>query len=877
MALLRRIGNLIRRDRLKNEIDDELQAHIAMRTEDNIARGMTPDEARRDALVRFGNRTTMEERVTAADAVLSLDGVLRDIRYGLRQLWKSPGFTITVAVSIALGIGANTAIFSSMDAVVLRPLAVPALDHVVVMSEQDRTGPRQVAIANFEDWQREAHSFEEMALRTEVGMSLTGAGDAANVQAALTTASFFPVLRTQAILGRVFNESESQPGRDAVAVLSYGFWKQRFAAESNVIGRNIELNGRAYTIIGVLPKTVQYPSDADVFLPLAPTPAQLADRQGRDYMALGRLRDGVTVQQAESELRAIASRLAAAYPGTNLGMSARVVPLLTDINGDLTPLYYKLVMCATLFVLLVVCANVANLQFARGIGRRPEMAMRTALGAGRMRLVRQLLIENMLLGLFGAIGGVALAAIYLHLTVISMPARVARYMAGWSNISLNWRALWFSLGLALLAGIVSGFLPALEMLRLNVAGQLKAGSRSTTGSGRSRKLRSVFAVAQIAFAVALVIGATLMAKGMEAMLHLADAYHPEKMLTFTVGLPDKRYDTPEKQAAWFAASLAKLRALPGVRQAEVSTSLPYSDDVWVNDVEIENRVLVPGQFQSAQRIAISDGYFSEMKIPVLSGRGFTASDALGTTPAAVVSRRFVQLYFPGANPLGHRIRLRRPEPRTPWMTIVGVVGDAPYSLWDDSHPAAVYMSTAQLPLDSTTYLVETAGDPLALAGAARRALAGIDPDLPIDSVMSWAQRLHENLIGLIYVAVMLGIDALIALLLAAIGIFGVMATLVGERTREMGVRLAMGAKRGDILAMILKRASWLTGAGLVVGLAMAFALAKFASNLLRGVSPYDPVVFVTITTAIAAVALLSSWIPARRAAKIDPMNALRSE
>ncbi len=652
MALLKRIGNLFRRNRLTNEIDDELQAHLAMRTEDNVARGMSPDEARRDALVRFGSHTATRERVTAADVALGFDAVARDIRYGLRQLWKSPGFTITAALSIALGIGANTALFSSMDAVVLRPLAVPALNRVVVLAEQDRTGPRQVALANYEDWKRDSHSFAEMAVRSEVGMSLTGAGDAANVQAALTSPSFFSVLRTNAILGRVYNESESRPGRDAVAVLSYGFWQRSFAADPGAIGRTFQLDQRTYTIIGVLPKTVQYPSYADVFLPLAPTPQQLADRKGRNYLVTARLRSGVTVQQAEAEMVTIAGRLAAAYPAENLGMSARVVPLLDDINGDLTPLYYKLMMCATLFVLLVVCANVANLQFARGVGRRPEIAMRTALGASRLRLMRQLLTENLLLGLIGAAGGVALAAVYLHLTLITMPPRVARYVAGWSNISLNWRALAFSLSLAMAAGLVSGFLPGLEALRMNMADQLKAGSRSTTGSGRSRRLRSVFAVAQIAFAVALVIGAALMAKGMEAMLHIADAYQPEKVLTLSVGLPDARYDTPQKQAAWYAASLVRLRALPGVTHAAVTTSLPYSDDTWMTDFEIENRPFVPGKMQSAQRIAVSDDYFSTLKIPILNGRAFAGSDTVDSVPVAVRKPRFRRPIFRRARSAG---------------------------------------------------------------------------------------------------------------------------------------------------------------------------------------------------------------------------------
>ncbi len=401
----------------------------------------------------------------------------------------------------------------------------------------------------------------------------------------------------------------------------------------------------------------------------------------------------------------------------------KVEPLLDGINGDLTPLYYKLIMGATLFVLLVVCANVANLQFARGIERRPEIAMRSALGASRWRLMRQLLTENILLGLIGAAGGLILGGIYLHLTVITMPPRVARYMAGWSNISLNGRAFLFSLGLALAAGLVSGFAPALAALRVNLSDQLKAGARSTTGSGHGRRLRSFLAVSQISLAVALVIGAALMSKGMDAMQHLADAFQPNKVLTFNVSLPAARYDTAQKQAAWDAASLEKLRALPGVAHAEISTSLPNSDNTWMNDIEVENRPVVPGKLQSAQRITVSEGYFSAMRIPIIAGRGFSASDSLDSVPVAVVSRRFADQYLAGENPLGHRIRMGGRGSRATWLTIVGVAEETSYTMWDQARPAAVYIAAAQVPPSGAAYMVITDGNPLALAVPARRALA----------------------------------------------------------------------------------------------------------------------------------------------------------
>ena len=878
MAVIRRIANLFRRSRLNREIDAELQAHIDLRIDANIAAGMAPEEARRDALLRFGSPSVTRERVYSADALLGVESIWTDICYAWRQLLKSPGFSITAVLTLAIGIGANTAIFTNMDAVVLHPLAVPELNHVVTIAEQKAAGgDEQVALANYEDWNRQNRSFEELSVRTSDSRSMTGAGDAAQVQIALTSASFFSVLRVQAALGRVYIESECQPGRDAEAVLNYAFWKQHFGGDPSVLGRQIELDQRAFTVIGVLPKSVQYPPEADIFLPFAPTPQQLANRTAHDYMVTGRLRQGMTLKQAQAEMRAVADHLTKDYPSTNLGWSVKVEPLLDGINGDLTPLYYRLIMGATLFVLLVVCANIANLQFARGIERLPEIAMRTALGASRARIIRQLLTENILLALIGAAAGLVFAAVYLHLTLITMPERIARNMSGWSHISLNGRALAFSLLLAAAAGVVAGFAPALDMLRVNLLDQLKAGSRGTIGSGRSHRLRNVFAVLQISLAVALVIGAALMSKGMWSLLHLADVYQPKQMLTFDVSLPAARYDTPQKLAGWYADSLAKLRALPGVASAEVTSALPYSDNGWNRQVAIENRPVMPGKIQDALNLPVSAGYFDAMHIRLIAGRGFTHSDSLASLAVAVVSRRFASQYFPGENSLGHRIRMGRPDSHDPWLTIVGVAEETPYTLWDQTPYSVVYMSVAQVPPTDVTYAVVTNGDPLALADPARKTLAGLDPLLPVNLVETYAQLIHESLIGLIYAAVMLSIDALIALLLAAIGIFGVMANLVGERTREIGVRLAMGARREDVLVLILRRASWLTAAGIGSGLLLAFALAHLVANLLRGVRADDPAVFASITAVIAAIALASSWIPARRAAHVDPMQALRSE
>jgi len=385
-------------------------------------------------------------------------------------------------------------------------------------------------------------------------------------------------------------------------------------------------------------------------------------------------------------------------------------------------------------------------------------------------------------------------------------------------------------------------------------------------------------VAQISLAVALVIGAALISKGMDALLHSADVYNPNKVLTFKVTLPLSRYGTDEKRAAWFSSSLERLRQLPGVTHADTTAALPYSDNGWVQDCAIENRPTIPGKFQSAMRIVVDQGYFGAFQIPILSGRSFTQNDAVGKLPVAVVSTRFRDRYFPNENPIGHRIRMGgEGAAQTPWLTIVGVAQETNYSLWDEYLQPAVYLNAAQLPNEEVFFALKTDGDPMALAAPARKALAGLDPALPLDGVQTWQQGLHEQLTGLIDAAAMMGIDALIALLLAAIGIFAVMANQVGERRREIGVRLAMGARRQDVLTMILGRAGWLTGTGVCIGLLMAFALAHGVANLLRGVRPDDPLVFAGVTATIAAIALGASWLPARRAAQIEPMVALRDE
>jgi putative ABC transport system permease protein len=881
-TLLSRCASFFRRKRLDEDLNDELRSHIELAIEEHLQQGMSEEEARTAALRAFGGVTQVKENYRVQRGLPFLEILSSDLRYAVRQLWKSPGFTLTTALTLAIGIGVNTAVFSMMDAMVLRPIAVPDLDRVVIVAEEHGRGGgddyQQVALGNFQDWKQQSRSFEDLAIRGYSSMSLTGAGEATHVEAALTSASFFEVMRTNALLGRVYQDRECQPGHDAVVVLSYAFWQKHFGGDRAVLGRSIHLDEKAYTVVGVLPRSMQYPSVSEVFLPLAPTPQQRENRIAHDYLVVGRLRSGVSVDHAQEELRVIAERLAKAYPTSNLGRSVRVQPLLDEINGEMTPLYYRLIMAATGFVLLVVCANVANLQFVRGISRRPEIAVRTALGAGRARLLRHLLTENLVLGAMGAAGGLVLAVIFMHLCLIAMPQQVARYLSGWSNISLNGRALVFSLLLAMAAGLTSGLLPALKALRINLVDQLKAGSRTTSASRETHRLRDLFAVSQIAFSVLLVIGAALMCKGMWSMLHVADVHQPKHVLTFNVNLPAGRYSTNEKRSAWLNDSLARMRSLPGVNRAEITTALPDGQDSENDDLRIEGRPVAPGKFQSTVKLSVTGGYFDALHIPLSSGRTFGRSDTLDTQPVAMVSRKFAEKYFPGENPLGRRIQLGAVGgSQSPWVRIIGVVDDVNYLWIDRAVEPVVYLNAVQMPPAGVTYVVTTTGSPLTLVSAIRPALATLDPAIPLDDVQTYRQYLTDALTGLLYAAAMLTFDASIALLLAAIGIFGVMANLVAERTQEIGIRIALGASPEVVLGIILRRAALLTGIGVSVGTVLAFALARLSANLLFGVRPDDPEVFVFIIAAITAIAFLVSWGPARRAASIDPMRTLRTE
>ncbi len=804
--------------------------------------------------------------------------LLHELRFALRQIRKSPGFAATVILTMAIGIGANTAMFTVMDAVVLRPLALPDLQRVVTVTEERSDHePQAVAMGNFTDWQRQSQSFSEMAVQNSGAVNLTGSGDPEHLQVTLASANLFHLLGVEPWIGRTFLPHEDEPGREQEAVLSYPFWQKHFSGDRSVTGRSLELDGKPYLVVGVMPQGFHYASASDLFLPLALTDAEKADRNKHSYSVLARLRPGVTKGSAEAELQSIAARLAAAHPQSNLGWTSHVQLLADSVNGDYTPMYMRLMMGVGIFVLLIICANISNLQFSRSLSRRTEIAIRSAMGASRGRILRQLLIESVLLSLVGAAAGIFVALLQLHLTLISMPPHIARYMPGWSNIALNGRALAYSLGLSIAAGVIAGIVPSLAAMRIGVAEQLKAGGRSVTGDRRSHRLRNAFAVAQITLSVTLVAGAALMTTGMRAMLRQTDRYSPQHLLKFDVDLPSARYATAAERKAFYDRALDAVRATPGVAAADLTQALPYNNTgVWWQDLGIEHLASVPGEFRNTQRVTVSPDYLGNMHIGLISGRYLNSSDG-ASAPVAVVSRKLAERDFPGQQALGQKIRLGKDADATPWITIVGIVEDVTL-LWIDKTPQpVVYLSYTQFPTSNISFAVRTSGDPMTIAPAIRSAVSNVDATLPLDNLQTYDAFLHEALIGLSYVVVMFAVDAAIALFLSSIGIFGVMANAVTERTHEIGVRVALGAEPSQIRLLMMRRGALLTLIGLALGIPLAMGLARTLANLVFGISSADVMVFGLTGLAVAGVSALATLLPAQRAASVQPMSALRNE
>jgi putative ABC transport system permease protein len=807
----------------------------------------------------------------------------QDIRYGVRMLVKHRLTTVVCIAALALGIGANAAMFSLAEAFLLRPVPFDHADKFVALVDarpEQNVDMNSVAPATYIEWKSQAQSFEQMgAYRWDV-LNLTGEGRPEKVQGFEITPNFFDLLGVHPRMGRTFLPEEEQRGKDQEIILSSGLWERRFASDPNILGKTVKVFGKTFTIVGVMAKGFDYPKPAEAWVPLSFDVKERAVRDQRQLWVLARLKPGVAFTQASAEMHTITARQAEAFPDIYNGWNLRAMPLSEFATGDLTRQFTFLLLGAVAFVLLIACADVANVQFARVTGRHKELAVRTAMGASRSRIIRQLLTESVLLSLTGAAFGLIIAEWWVSLIVSHMPPDVARFIAGWYTISLDANAFLFTLAIAVASGIVSGIAPSWLHSQTNISETLKESGRgASTGPARHR-LRSVLVVAEIALALVLLVGAGLLVKGFRALLSVHENYHPESVLTLTLSLPDDQYSQKPARVAFHEQVLQRLAAIQQVESAALATSVPYANGggADLNIFSIEGRAPQErGEMNTSIVETISPNYLRLMNIGLRAGRELSDSDADGTLPVADISGVLAARYFPGANPIGKKIKIGKADGDSPWMTIVGIVDDVHYSWINKQELPTLYRSYRQAPPIYTSLVLRTQGDPLHVVPAVRSQVAAVDPNLPLFDVKPFDKVITDSIVGIAYVAAMMAVLGIIALVLASVGIYGVMSYSVGERTHEIGVRMAMGATSKDVQRLILRNGLLLTVVGMAIGLPLALVIAYALSSILFGVKVADPFAFIGLPLLLAAVATIACYLPARRAVRMDPLTALRYE
>jgi len=799
--------------------------------------------------------------------------LLKDLAYGARMLRKSPGFTAAAVATLALGIGANTAIFSVVNGVLLRPLQYADADRLVMIWENNHAkgwDTFSVAPANFVDWRQQAKSFAGLIAAGGASFTLTGADEPELLEGARVSADLFSVLGMQPMLGRGFLPEEDVPGKNHVVVLGHGLWQRRFGGDPAVVGRGIVLGGEPYTIVGVAAPEFTF-RGADLYAPIAFSAEELSHRGSHYTIVVGRLASGATLAAAQTEMDGIADRLRAQYPDSNAGWGTSVISLQEQVVGGVRPALLML-LGAVAFVLLICCANVANLLLARGVGRHREIAIRAALGAGRARIVRQLLTESVLLAAIGGGLGVLLAAWGIDLLQAANPDSVPRLRA----IGMDTSVAGFTVGLSLLTGLLFGLYPALQASRSDLSGALKEGGRTGEAGVGRRRARSALVVSEVALALVLLIGAGLMLRSFDRVLHVAPGFRPEHVLTLATDLPAARYAQPEQRVGFYRDMVERLRVIPGVEAAAAVTYPPLSGGDLLYSFQIEGRPQSPdGIDPSANYAAVTSDYFRVLGIPLLRGRAFSEQDSGSGAAVAIIDETFARRFFPGEDPIGKRVLITNSN--SAWREIVGVVGSVTHYALESGPTLAIYEPHAQNPVPEMTIVLRTPSDPAGVVGAAKAAFHAVDPMQPVASIRTMEEVLSAAVAPRRFPLVLIVVFAGVALVLALLGLSGVIAYTVSQRTHEIGVRLALGACRSDVVHMIVRQGARLVLVGIGTGVVASLLLTQLATKLLFGVSATDPATFTVVPLLLAGAALLASWLPARRAAKVDPMSALRAE
>jgi putative ABC transport system permease protein len=805
-----------------------------------------------------------------------METLIQDLRYTVRMLLKKPAFTAIVVLALAIGIGANTAIFSVVNAILLRPLPYKNFDRIsMIWMDNPKLGVAEDwhSYPNYVDYKQQNQVYEDMAAFNNRSFNLTGVGDPVRILGAWNTASLFSVLGVEPSMGRVFTEEEEEPGKDLVVVLSNGLWRSRFGSNPNAIGQAISMNGANRTVIGVMPTGFSFPDKrTEVWVPLALSPQRKQARSVISYKAVGRLKPGVSMAQARADMGAIAKRLDEQYSQSDYGVN---LVLLRDQETRTVKPALMVLLGAVAFVLLIACANVANLLLAQAAIREREIAIRLALGARRWRIVRQLLTESAVLGLVGGAAGLLMAVWGLNVLVALSPGDIPRF----DQAGIDGRVLAFTLTVSLLTGLIFGLVPSLQASKPDLNNTLKEGSRGTTGGAGGLRVRNLLVVSEIALSLVLLVGAGLLIRSFMRLQQFDLGFNPNNLATMRIQLPGTKYREPAQVDAFYKQLLERIESVPGVKSVGAISDVFLTDTPNSTNFSIEGRPVPIGADSIEVPLdSVSPGYFRAMGIPLRSGREFDDRDVRNSTPVVIVNETFVRRFFADEEPLGKRFVYGQPGPdNNNWITIVGVVGDMRRTGFDRPVRPETFLPQSQNPSATLTIVARTAVDPVTLSSTLRGEVWAIDNDQSVYDLKSMDQTLSEMSSQRRFNMLLLGVFAALALTLAAVGIYGVMSYSVAQRTHEIGVRMALGARGTDVLGMVVRRGMVLAFAGIGAGLIGAAALTRLLSSLLYGVSATDPLTFVVIPIVLAAVALGACFVPARRATKVDPMVALRYE
>jgi putative ABC transport system permease protein len=798
--------------------------------------------------------------------------IIQDMRYSIRLLAKRPGFTLVAVITLALGIGANTAIFSVINAVLLRALPYHNPQHIVMLFATDTQGERDViSVAEAQDFAAQVTTFDDFAAMQSQSVNLTGMDQPERVRGGFVTANFFDVFNLSPTIGRAFARGEDQPGAERVVVVNEGFWQRHLNSDADLTGKKVILNGEPYSVIGVVTSAFQHPLDreVEVWMTAQRFPGYAPQREARFLFGIGHVKASVTLEQAQAEVNTIAAQMAQAYPNESVGRSAKVEFLSELMVSGIRPILLVL-FAAVGCILLIACANLANLTLARGAARLKEFALRTALGANRFRLVRQLLTETTLLALLGGGLGLLIASWGIDGLLAVNPGVLPP-----NTVQLDTRVLLFTLGASVLTGIIFGLAPALQLSRIDLHTALKEGGRSGGEGAGSRRARSVFVVVQVALSLVLLVGGALLIKSFYKLLQVDPGFKPANLLTLEYRMPRNKYAKPDGQWEFHRQVVERLQEVPGVESAALVRGLPFSGNGQSVRIVLPDREAPPkGQEPQVMWNTATPNYFETIGIPFVRGRLFDSRDQLNTPAALVINQTMARRFWPDQDPIGKPIKLLADGTLG---TVVGIVGDARHYYLSEEQQPQVYDCYSQFPGIFATVVVRTNVEPMSLAPSVREAVWKVDKDQPMWKVRTEEFLINRNVADKRFLMLLMGIFAALALTITAVGLYGVVSYTVGQRTQEIGIRMALGAQTPDILAMILQQGMRMVLIGVVVGLAAAFALTRLMASLLYGVSATDPLAFTAIALLLAGVALLACWIPARRATRVDPMVALRYE